>query len=99
MALLGIAAMRHVDAGPAVAFHPNVGPRVTRGLRGVARMDVAADVARRYPGGAAAGDEEMRMILADAAADRERLRGRAGDFGNATFVLHSGANCLGKRNE
>src|SRR6187431_2019391 len=60
-----------VDAHPSLALDPDIGPCVARRRLVVAGIDVAAHVARRHPRGAAAGDEEVGVVLAYAAPDLE----------------------------
>src|SRR4051812_14936197 len=59
VALVGVAAMRNVDADPAFVGDPHIGPRVARGLKRVARVEIAADVTRGHAGGTTTGDEQM----------------------------------------
>src|SRR5229473_3246530 len=68
MALAREHAMRDVHAHPAFAFDPDVGPGMACGFLVVSGIDVAADIARRNAPRAAAGDEEVRMVLAHGAA-------------------------------
>src|SRR5262252_5475792 len=70
--------VRDVDACPAFALDPDLGPGVARGLVAVARIDVAAHVARRNPRRAAAGDEKVRVVLAHSPPHFQRMRRGAG---------------------
>src|SRR5215467_5623759 len=88
--------VRDIDAYPALALDPDLGPSVARGLVAVARIDVAAHVARRNPRRAAAGDEQVRVVLAHSAPHFQSMRRGAGHLGNAGLVRDGGADALGE---
>src|SRR5258708_9318495 len=92
MALAREHAVRDVHAHPAFAFDPDVGPGMACGLLVVSGIDVAADVAGRHASSAAAGDEKVRGILAYAAAQLARVRGRAGHLPDSALLLHRAAD-------
>ena len=62
-------------------------------------MQIAADVARRQAGAAQAGDHQVRIVLADAAAFVKHLQQRRRDLGLAgrigEFGVHLGHQRLG----
>src|SRR5437870_1073877 len=79
-------AIRDVEAAPAVD-DPRFSPRVTRDgcFRRVCDMNITADVARGYAEMAAARDEDVRVILTDAALrfeglERRRMNARLSGF-------------------
>ena len=78
-------AERRVHADPAVRRHERLRPGVRRAaLRDVA--EVAADIARREARVAAEREEEVREILADAAAARDHVRDGRVDIRRAELV-------------
>src|SRR5882672_10175546 len=92
-------AVGDVHADPAFALDPHLGPGVARGLVAVSGIDVAAHVARGHARGAAAGDEQMCMVLAHPAPDLERVRCGARHLGDAALVRHRRADAFGEREE
>src|SRR5689334_5113037 len=67
-----------VEADPAevrhVGFRPGVAGLLVSGAVGA--QEVPGDEARRYAAGAGAGDEDVRIVLADAALERKSFRRR-----------------------
>ena len=86
MGLADADAVRRIEADPAEIGHLGLGPGMAGILVGdaVGAVEIAGDIAGRDPAAAAGGDEDVRQVLADAAAQREgfrRRRGRVGRLG------------------
>lgn len=70
------ACMGDVDTHPAgkIDFlHPNIHPCMARSMFGIARIDIAGNVARRDAMHMAAGQEQVGMVLADALAKAQGI--------------------------
>ena len=64
-----------VEADPAEIVDPGGGPGVARDLAFIRGEQIARDIARRHAEVAAAGEEDMGVVLAHAGAEFERLGG------------------------
>ncbi len=81
-----------VEPDPAQLGHERLRPGVAGVLlyHAIGAQEVAGDEAGRHAAGARAGDEDVRIVLADAAAQREGIRGggaRVGRIGIEGHVL------------
>ncbi len=97
----GLAVVGGVELHPAVDRAPHGHP----GVRGIGadelffaglgmRAQVAADVARGQPEAAQGGNHDVRIVLADAGAQFERLRGAGLHFGALGVVGEVGVDAL-----
>ncbi|KTT92403.1 hypothetical protein NS44R_14560, partial [Mammaliicoccus sciuri] len=90
MGVGGADAVGGVEADPAEVGHEGLGPGVAGLLvhHAVGAQEVAGHEPRRNAAGTRAGDQDVRVVLTDAALQRERLRRRRGAVGRVLVEGH-----------
>src|SRR5262249_42582055 len=89
--------MRDIDPEPGLRLpDPRIHPRMAGGLAAAIPTDVSAYIAGGDPCQPAAGDEDVRLVLADALAMGERGSGGVLDAGGSFLIPHPFPDCCGK---